>query len=147
LENLIDTVVDLPCDSDGFYKADIIIMNCDGYKALMKDSDLQDSAFWGSQSLVRTGEIANILGCKLYVRSLKQYGGDYQKPCEDLSTDADSTYVIDSRFAFAMIDRVPLSIDNWNIPARQLSTANIWERTVLGVLQPRAYRRLTARTA
>lgn len=147
LQNLIDTVVDLPTDSDGFYKADVIIMNSTGYKALMKDANLANSAFWGAQSLVRTGEISNILGCKIYVRTLKKYGGDYQRPSEDLTTDTASTYVIDSRFSFAVIDRVGLTIDNWNIPARQLQTANLWERTVLGILQPAAFRRLTAITA
>ena len=144
LENLIDTVVDLPCDSDGFYKANVIIMNCTGYKLLLKDADLPDAAYWGGITFIQTGELAKILGCKIYVRSLKKYGGDYQKPQEVLSADADSTYVIDSRFSFAVIDRVPLTIDSWDIESRQLANANIWERTILGVLQPRAYRRLTA---
>jgi len=146
LQNLIDAVVDLPCDSEGFYKADVIIMNCDGYKALLKDTNLPDASYWGGITFIQSGELANILGCKIYVRTLKQYGGDYQKPCEDLTTDSDSTYVIDSRFAFSVIDRVPLTIDNWDIEARQISNANIWMRTVLGILQPRAYRRLTAQT-
>jgi len=144
LENLIDGVVDLPCDSDGFYKANVIIMNCDGYKLLLKDADLPDASYWGGVTFIQTGELAKILGCKIYVRTLKKYGGDYQKPQEVLTTDADSTYIIDSRFSFAVIDRVPLTIDSWDIESRQLANANIWERTILGVLQPRAYRRLTA---
>lgn len=147
LQNLIDTVVDLPCDSEGFYKADVIIMNCDGYKALLKDTNLPDASYWGGVTFIQTGELAKILGCKIYVRTLKEYGGDYQKPCEDLTTDTDSTYVIDSRFSFAVIDRVPLTVDDWDIEARQLTNANIWERTILGILQPRAYRRLTAQTS
>ena len=147
LENLIDTVVDLPCDSDGFYKANVIVMNCDGYKLLMKDADLPDASYWGGTTFIQSGELANILGCKIYVRNLKKYGGDYQKPQEELSADDDSTYVIDSRFSFAVIDRVPLTIDSWDIESRQLANANIWERTILGILQPRAYRRLTAQTA
>ena len=146
LQNLIDAVVDLPCDSEGFYKADVIIMNCTGYKLLLKDTGLPDASYWGGVTFIQSGELANILGCKIYVRSLKKYGGDYQKPCEDLTTDTASTYVIDSRFAFSVIDRIPVTIDNWDIQARQIHEANIWERTVLGILQPRAYRRLTAQT-
>ena len=146
LDNLIDAVVDLPCDSDGFYKANTIIMNCTGYKLLMKDADLPDASFWGGTTFIQSGELANILGCKIYVRNLKKYGGDYQKPQEELTTDTASTYVIDSRFSFAVIDRVPLTIDSWDIESRQLANANIWERTILGVLQPRAYRRLTEQT-
>ncbi len=144
LQNLIDAVVDLPCDSEGFYKADVIIMNCTAYKALLKDTNLPDASYWGGITFIQSGELAKILGCKIYVRTLKQYGGDYQKPCEDLTTDDLSTYIIDSRFAFAVIDRVPLTVDDWDIPARQISNANIWERTILAVLQPRAYRRMTA---
>lgn len=147
LENLIDAVVDLPCDSDGFYKADVIIMDCAGYKLLLKDADLPDASFWGGVTFIQTGELSKILGCKIFVRTLKKYQGDYQKPCEALDDDTLSTYIIDSRFSFATIDRVPLTIDSWNIEARQLANANIWERTVLGVLQPRAYRRMTARTS
>jgi HK97 family phage major capsid protein len=147
LENLIDAVVDLPCDSDGFYKGDVIIMDCAGYKLLMKDADLPDASYWGGTTFIQSGELAKILGCKIYVRSLKKYGGDYQKPQEVLTTDTDTTYVVDSRFAFAVLDRVPLTIDSWDIESRQLANANIWERTILGVLQPRAYRRLTAKTA
>jgi len=146
LDNLIDAVVDLPCDSDGFYKADVIIMNCDGYKLLMKDADLPDASYWGGTTFIQSGELAKILGCKIYVRQLKTYTGDYQRPQETLSTDSDSTYVVDSRFSFAVIDRVPLTIDSWDIESRQLANANIWLRTILGVLQPRAYRRLTAQT-
>ncbi|MEA3357313.1 MAG: phage major capsid protein [Patescibacteria group bacterium] len=146
LQNLIDAVVDLPCDSDGFYKADVIIMNCDGYKLLLKDSNLPDAGFWGGVTFIQSGELSKILGCKIYVRTLKQYEGDWQRPQEVLTTDTDSTYIIDSRFSFAVIDRVPLTIDSWDIEARQLSNANIWERTILGILQPRAYRRLTAQT-
>lgn len=147
LENLIDAVVDLPCDSDGFYKASVIIMTCDGYKLLMKDANLPDASYWGGTTFIQSGELANILGCKIYVRSLKKYGGDYQKPQEILSDDTDSTYIIDKRFSFAVIDRVPLTIDSWDIEARQLANANIWERTILGILQPRAYRRLTEKTS
>jgi len=146
LENLIDAVVDLPCDSDGFYKASVIIMNCDGYKLLLKDDNLPDAAYWGGITFIQSGELAKILGCKIYVRNLKKYSGDYQKPQEELDDDDDSTYVIDSRFSFAVIDRVPLTIDSWDIESRQLANANIWERTILGILQPRAYRRLTAQT-
>lgn len=146
LPNLIDAVVDLPLDSDGFYKADVIIMDGAGYKLLLKDSNLPDAAYWGGVTFIQTGELANILGCKIYVRTLKKYGGDYQDPYEVLTTDTDSTYVVDSRFAFAVIDRVPLTIDNFDIPAKQLSDANIWTRTILGILQPRAYRRLITKT-
>ena len=147
LANLIDAVVDLPCDSEGFYKADVIIMNCTAYKLLLKDTGLPDASYWGGTTFIQSGELAKILGCKIYVRTLKKYAGDYQQPQGTLSTDADSTYVIDSRFAFAVLDRVPLTIDSWDIESRQLANANIWMRTILGILQPRAYRRLTARTA
>ncbi len=147
LQNLIDAVVDLPCDSEGFYRADVIIMNCAGYKLLLKDTSLPDASYWGGVTFIQTGELAKILGCKIYVRTLKQYGGDFQKPCEDLTTDTDSTYIVDSRFAFAVIDRIPLTIDDWDIEARQITNANIWERTILGILQPRAYRRLTEQTS
>ena len=147
LANLIDAVVDLPCDSDGFYKADVIVMDCTSYKLLLKDAGLPDASYWGGVTFIQTGELSKILGCKIYVRTLKKYGGDYQKPCEKLTTDALSTYVIDSRFALAVIDRIPLTIDSWNIESRQLANANIWLRTVLGILQPRAYRRMTAHTS
>lgn len=147
LENLIDSVVDLPCDSDGFYKADVIIMNCTGYKLLMKDANLPDASYWGGTTFIQSGELAKILGCKIYVRGLKKYGGDYQKPQEALCVDANSTYIIDSRFSFAVIDRVPLTIDSWDIESRQLANANVWERTILGIIQPRAYRRLVDRTS
>jgi len=143
LQNLIDAVVDLPCDSEGFYKADTIIMRCDCYKLLLKDTNLPDASYWGGITFIQTGELSKILGCAIYVRTLKTYGGDYQKPCEDLTTDDHSSYIIDSRFAFAVIDRVPLTIDDWDVESRQLTNANIWERTILAILQPRAYRRLT----
>lgn len=146
LPNLIDAVVDLPLDSDGFYKADTIIMDGAGYKLLLKDADLPDAAFWGGITFIQTGSLAKILGCSIYVRELKKYSGDFQNPYEVLCADTASTYVIDSRFAFAVIDRIPLTIDNFDIPAKQLKDANIWTRTILGILQPRAYRRLTAKT-
>ena len=146
LQNLIDAVVDLPMDSDSFYKADVIIMTPTGYKLLLKDTGLPDASYWGGTTFIQSGELARILGCKIYVRTLKQYGGDYQKPTEELTDDDDSTYVIDSRYSFAVLDRVPLTIDSWDIESRQLANANIWMRTILGILQPRAYRRLTART-
>jgi hypothetical protein len=149
LENLIDTVVDLPCESDGFYKASVIVMNCDGYKLLMKDDNLPDASYWGGTTFIQSGELAKILGCKIYVRNLKMYSGGgaaYQKPCEKLADDDNSTYVIDNRFSFAVIDRVPLTIDSWDIESRQLANANVWMRTILGILQPRAYRRLTGHT-
>ena len=142
-DNLVEAVVDLPIDSDGFYKADTIIMNGAEYKLLLGDDNLPDASYWGSDTFMKSGELAKILGCNIYVRTLKKYGGDYQDPYEVLSTDTDSTYVIDSRFAFAVIDRVPLTIDSFDIPAKQLTDANIWTRTILGVLQPKAYRRLT----
>lgn len=147
LQNLIDAVVDLPMDSDSFYKADVIIMSPTGYKLLLKDTGLPDASYWGGTTFIQSGELAKILGCKIYVRTLKKYAGDYQEPNGTLSTDTDSTYVVDSRYAFAVLDRVPLTIDSWDIESRQLANANIWTRTILGILQPAAYRRLTARTA
>ena len=142
LSNLIDTMVHLSGD-EGYYKADTIIMSPAGYKLLLKDANLPSAAYWGEKTFIQTGELSRILGCNIYVRDIKKYDTDGVTPVQDTG----STYVLDSRFAVATLERQPLTIDNWNVQSRQMTNANIWQRSVLGVLQPKAYRILTAKTS
>lgn len=142
LSNLIKSIVDLSGD-EGYYKADTIIMSPAGYSLLLNDANLPSAAYWGDKTFIQTGELSRILGCNIYVRAIKKYDTDGITPV----ADDNSTYILDSRFACATIERQPLTIDNWNIQARQMTNANIWLRSVLAVLQPKAYRNLTAKTS
>jgi hypothetical protein len=142
LNNLIDTMVHLAGD-EGFYKADTIIMSPAGYKLLLKDANLPSAAYWGEKTFIQSGELSRILGCNIFVRDIKKYDTDGITPVQDTG----STYVLDSRFAVATLERQPLTIDSWNIEARQMTNANIWMRSILGILQPKAYRLLTAKTS
>ena len=133
--DLIETIADVQ-GVKRFYKADTLLMNLANYKQLLKDKDLRNAMFMGNSIINDEGQLTNFLGCTIYVAEMFKGGPkDTVVPIKDI-------YAFDSQYATALIERQGLTIENWNLPERQIANAMITERVVPVVLQPEAIRRL-----
>lgn len=141
-ENLIDSIIALS-GRNRFYRADTILMSPTNYKLLLKDTNLPDASYFGSPEINRTGELATIFGCRIIVGNVVKYAADGHTP----EADDAYTYLLDSRFAVSIIERQPLTIDSFDIPARQISNAIIYLRSVMVPMQYKAINVLTTPTA
>lgn len=135
VDDLIEAIADVK-GVKNFYKADTIIMPLKHYKTLLKDKDLRNACFMGNSVINDQGELVKYLGCDIYVADVVKAGpkGTY--------VSVDDIFVMDSTYATGLIERQGITIDNWNLPERQMSNAMIYERVVPVVLQPEAIRRL-----
>lgn len=135
----VDDLLELIADVQGtkrFYKADTIIMPLNAYKQLLKSTDLRNAAFMGNAVINEQGQLTRFLGCDIYVTDVVKAGpkGSY--------VSINDIYAMDSAYATAIIERQGITIENWNLPERQMQNAMIHERVVPVVLQPEAVRRL-----
>lgn len=135
VDDLIEAIADVK-GVKNFYKADTIIMPLKHYKTLLKDSDIRNAAFMGNSVVNDQGELVKYLGCDIYVADMVKAGpkGTY--------VSVDDIIVMDSTYATALIERQGVTIENWNLPERQMTNAMIYERVVPVVLQPEAIRRI-----
>ncbi|MCK4522196.1 MAG: phage major capsid protein [Nanoarchaeota archaeon] len=141
-ENLIDGIVNL-AGRNRFYKADTILMSPTNYKLLLKDTNLPDASYFGVPEINVTGELARIFGCKIIVGNVVKFAADGFTP----ESDDDYTYILDSRFAVGIVERQPITIDSFDIPARQIANAIIYLRSILVPMQYKAINILTSPTA
>lgn len=135
VEDLIELVTDVQ-GVKRFYKADTLIMNLKQYKQLMKMSDLRHANYFGSDVINKEGALTTFLGAKIFVANI------YKKGPKGTFELIEDIYALDSTYASALIERQPMTIENWNLPERQMHNAMIFERVVPVVLQPEAIRRL-----
>lgn len=135
----IDDILELIADVQGtkrFYKADTLIMNLAQYKKLLKSPDLRNAAFMGNSVINDEGQLTRFLGCEIYVADIVKSG------VKGTFTSVNDIIAMDSAYATALIERQGVTIENWNLPERQMANAMIYERVVPVVLQPEAIRRL-----
>lgn len=135
VEDLIEAIADVK-GVKNFYKADTVIMPLKHYKTLLKDKDLRNACFMGSSVINEQGELVKYLGCDIYVADIVKAGP------KGTFVSVDDIFVMDSSYATGLIERQGVTIENWNLPERQMSNAMIYERVVPVVLQPEAIRRL-----